>query len=142
MKRASVLRACAIIGTVFSVLACSESNPTVPPGVAPSDGSPSERGLVHIPDTAQPATEAGIVDASSPRDLRDAPSIAEVASVIDGATDASDGPPASKVRVTIQSPAAVSGVDGGGSADGGNTSPPVIANTDRLAPTGLAILLR
>jgi hypothetical protein len=51
---------------------------------------------------------------------------------IDGATDAVL---ASKVAVTIVSPSAVLAVDGGSGVDGGDTVTPVIAKTDRLAPT-------
>ena len=131
MKRASVLRACAIVGTALSVLACSGSNPTVPPGVVPSDASLSERGLAQIPDTASPVTEAGVLDDGSPIALKDA----LIPSARDGATDATDVPPASKVTVTIEDPSAMSGVDGGSGDDGGNSRAPIISKTDRLAPT-------
>ena len=144
MKRASALRACAIVGTAFSVLACSGSNPTVPPGVTPGDASSNERGIAQIPDTAPPAIEAAADDTSSPIDREEAPSIADVANVIDGAidggtgaidgaTDATDALPPSKVIVTILDPSAVSSVDGGSDDGGGNT--PIIAKTDRLAPS-------
>ncbi|HEY5281700.1 MAG TPA: hypothetical protein VIM14_02825, partial [Polyangia bacterium] len=145
MKRTSVLRLCAIVGTALSILACSSSNPTVPPGVVPRDGSPSERGLAHTPDTAQPGPEAG-PDAVAPLDLgSDAPIVAaEVARAMDGAYDAtggtdvsdvSDAPLPTKVTVTIEEPSTVSSVDGGSGGDGGNTTVPVIAKSDRLAPT-------
>lgn len=146
MKRASVLRLCAIVGTALSVLGCSGANPTVPPGVVPRDGSPSGRGLAHEPDTALPGPEAGLADAVAPLDLgSDAPiAAAEVSPALDGAydgasgtdvSDASDAPLATKVIVTIEDPSAVSSVDGGSVGDGGNTTVPVIAKNDRLAPT-------
>ncbi|HEX7506864.1 MAG TPA: hypothetical protein VF550_08830, partial [Polyangia bacterium] len=127
MKRALVLRAaCAIIGTAISGLACSSSNPTLPPGVEPLDSGPSERGIAHIPDAPPPAViEAGTED----QDARDGASAKDVPSTSDAATNAIDSAPVSKVTVSILDPAASSG------ADGGAASPPVVAKADRLAPT-------
>ena len=127
MKRALVLRAaCAIIGTAISGLACSSSNPTLPPGVEPLDSGPSERGIAHIPDASPPAViEAGAED----QDARDGASAKDVPSTGDAATNAIDSAPLSKVTVSILDPAASSG------ADGGAASPPVVAKADRLAPT-------
>ena len=60
MKRLLVLRAaCAIVGTAFSVLACSSSNPTLPPWVTPLDSGLDERVII------QQGTEAGALDASA-----------------------------------------------------------------------------
>jgi hypothetical protein len=151
MKRASALRTCAIVGTIFSVLACSSSNPTLPPGVIPVDGGSNERGVAQSPDTRLVIDAAVVVDAGSPIDHQEASSSidvgidvgSDVGSAIDGAIDggvgaidgATDAVLASKVAVTIVSPSAVLAVDGGSGVDGGDTVTPVIAKTDRLAPT-------
>jgi hypothetical protein len=66
MKRASALRTCAIVGTVFSVLACSGSNPTLPPGVVPVDGGSNERGVAQSPDTRLVIDAAVVVDVKQP----------------------------------------------------------------------------
>jgi len=132
MKRALVLRAaCAIIGMAFSVLACSSSNPTLPSGVTPIDSGPGTRGIVQAPDTAPSVTEAGSLDvggAADAKDARDTPLIGDGAAGI-------DVPAASKVTVTILAPASAAAVDGGVAVDGGAAGPPVIAKSDRLAPT-------
>ena len=146
MKRASALRTCAIVGTFFSVLACSGSNPTLPPGVVSVDGGSNERGVAQNPDTRLVIDAAVVVDVGSPIDHKEASSSIDVGidvgSVIDGAIDggageidgATDAVLASKVAVTIVSPSAVLAVDGGSGVDGGDTVTPVIAKTDRLAP--------
>ena len=134
MKRALVLRAaCAIIGMAFS--GCSSSNPTLPPGVAPLDSGLGERGIIHEPDTrppAPPASEAGAPYDGAGKDGKDA-AASDVAlsdvSLIADATTGMDSPPPSKVTVTILSPAAIPG------ADGGASTPPVAAKADRFAPT-------
>jgi hypothetical protein len=127
MKRALVLRAaCAIIGTAISVLACSSSNPTLPPGVEPLDSGRSERGIAHILDAPPPpVTEAGGGD----QDARDVASAKDVPSIGDAATYAVDSARVSNVTVSILDPAAAPGADGGGA------SPPVVAKADRFAPT-------
>jgi hypothetical protein len=131
MKRALELRAaCAIIGTALSLLACSSSNPTLPPGVTPLDGGRGERGIVHEPDTLQPTSEAGTLDEGSAKDAQDA---TRDMPILADATAGIDSPPASTVTVTILSPAAVSPADAG-AADGGASTPPVIGKSDRLAP--------
>jgi hypothetical protein len=131
MKRALVLRAaCAIIGTALSVLACSSSNPTLPPGVIPLDSGHGERGIVHEPDTMQSASEAGTLDEGSAKDAQDA---TRDVPILADATAGIDSPPASTVTVTILSPAAVGPADAG-AADGGASIPPVIGKSDRLAP--------
>ena len=111
MKRALVLRAaCAIIGTAFSVLACSSSNPTLPPGVTPLDSGPSERGISHTPDAPTPTvTEAGggALDAKDVARTQDVPFI-DSATGIDAATGAIDSAPVSRVTVSILDPVAVS----------------------------------
>jgi hypothetical protein len=127
MKRALVLRAtCAIIGTAFTVLACSSSNPTLPPGVTPLDAGPSERGIARPSDATPSTTEAGVLDAGAgdarnAADTRDAP--------LTGDGGAVDVAPPSKVTVTIVDPVAAVAVDGGAA------SPTVVAKSDRLAPT-------
>jgi hypothetical protein len=133
MKRALVLRAaCAIVGMAFSVLACSSSNPTLPPGVAPLDSGLGERGLIQHPDALLEGTEAGAFDAGAhdgagANDTRDAAKDSPLAG--DGAETGIDTSPASMVTVTILDPAAVPG------ADGGVSDPVVVAKSDRLAPT-------
>lgn len=132
MKRALVLRAaCAIIGMAFSGMGCSSSNPTLPPGVTPRDSGLGERGIVHEPDAWPLASEAGTLGDSLGKDANAAAS--DVPSVADSTTGI-DSPPAPTVTVTILSPAAVGGDDGGAS-DGGASSPPVVAKSDRFAPT-------
>ncbi len=132
MKRASVLRAaCAIVGAAVSVLACSSSNPTLPPGVIPLDSGLGERGIASQPDTLLEGIEAGSVDTSvrdgandEARDVaKDSPLPA------DSAEAGIDASPPSTMTVTILSPVASPGVDGGAS------DPPVISKSDRLAPT-------
>ena len=130
MKRALVLRAaCAIIGMAFS--GCSSSNPTLPPGVTLRDSGLGERGIVHEPDTSPLVSEAG---ALGDRPGKDANAAAGDVPLIADTTMGIDSPPASTVTVTILSPAAVAGDDGGAS-DGGASLPPVISKSDRLAPT-------
>jgi hypothetical protein len=127
MKRALVLRAtCAIIGTAFSVLACTSSNPTLPSGVTPNDGASSERGFVHEFDATPFATEAGAFDtgagdAGAAGDARDVP--------LTGDGGAIDVAPLSRVTVTIVDPVAAVAVDGGAAI------PTVVAKSARLAPT-------
>jgi len=121
MKRALMLRAtCAIIGTAFTVLACSNSNPTLPPGVTPLDAGPSERGIALPSDATPSTTEAGVPDAGA-GDARTAP--------LTGDGGAVDVAAPSKVTVTIVDPVAAVAVDGGAA------SPTVVAKSDRLAPT-------
>ena len=127
MKRALVLRAaCAISGMAFWGMACSSSNPTLPPGVTPIDSGLGERGIVHETDTRQPLSEAGELDGGSAKDARDA---ARDVPLTADTTAGVDSPPVSKVTVTILSPAAVTGVDGGAPTS------PVVAKSERLAPT-------
>ncbi len=127
MKRLLVLRAaCAIVGTAFSVLACSSSNPTLPPWVTPLDSGLDERVII------QQGTEAGALDASAldsggASDARDVAKDSPQAG--DSAEAGIDTSPASRVTVTILVPAASL------SGDGGASDPVVIAKSDRLAPT-------
>ena len=128
MKRLLVLRAvCAIIGTAFSVLACSSSNPTLPPGVTPLDSGLGERVIIQ-----QQGPEAGPLDVSAldgggASDARDVAKDSPLAG--DSAEAGIDTSPASRVTVTILAPAASPGPDGGAS------DPIVISKSDRLAPT-------
>ena len=138
MKRASVLRAaCVMVGTAFSVLACSGANPTLPPGVTPLDSGPSERGIAHNPDTTPPETEVGGVTEAGggSLDAPDSASAKDVPFLGDSATGAIDSAPVTTITVSILDPVATQGVDGGAGADGGATLPPVVAKADRLAPT-------
>ena len=119
MKRALVLRAACALGIAFSVMACSGSNPTLPPGVTPVDGGLGERGIAQVPDTSP--IEVGETPDAGKDVAKDAPLPSDAVAI--------DSSPASKVLVTIQSPVAVS------AADGGAGGPPVIGRSDRLAPT-------
>ncbi len=132
MKRALVLRAaCAIVGAAVSVLACSSSNPILPPGAIPLDSGLGERGIASQPDTLLEGIEAGVLDASVRDGANDAAKDAAKDSPLpaDSAEVGIDASPPSTVTVTILSPVASPG------ADGGASDPPVIAKSDRLAPT-------
>jgi hypothetical protein len=136
MKRALVWRAtCAIIGTAFSVLACSSSNPTLPSGVDPIDSGRGERGIVH-PNGPEAGTlaEAGAIDVGAlDTGARDGQDTTDVPLNADAAVGAIDVAPPTKVTVTILDPVAGT-VDGGSAVDGGAGSAPVLAKSDRLAP--------
>lgn len=125
MKRPSVLRpTSAVFGALWAV-ACSGSNPTLPSGIVPEDAGPSERGIVHEPDA--PVSEAGRLDGSDVRsnqDGKDAP--------LSGDATAIDAGKPAKVLVTILTPSATTGIDGG-VIDGGTVTP-VLSKADRLAP--------
>jgi hypothetical protein len=119
MKRASVLRTtCAILGATW-FLACSSSNPTLPSGIVQQDAGPSERSILAEPDA--PISEAGGAWADASRDsAKDIPLI--------GDTSGIDVGQPSRVIVTILSPAATLGLDGGAK------NPPIISKSARLAP--------
>src|ERR1039457_4303656 len=128
MKRLLVLRAgCAIIGTAFLVLACSSSNPTLPPGVTPLDSGLGERVIIQQQGPEAGALDASALDSGGASDARDVAKDSPLAG--DSAVAGIDTSPASRVTVTILAPAASPGPDGGAS------DPIVIAKSDRLAPT-------
>jgi hypothetical protein len=122
MKRALAWRAaCAIIGGAFSIFGCSDgSNPRLPVSVPSLDGGLGERGL------AQPDSKVPALDSRSDRDvgqdMQDAPIFDDGATAIDGAQP-------SKIIVTVLSPADSS------NGDGGIAAVPVVAKSDRLAPS-------
>ena len=121
MKRTLV--SCAAFALIGAA-ACSSSNPTVPPGVVPVDSGEEDGRVAALPpDTRPPPEEDGAVRADTRRGAGDVPLGSDaLASGIDAA-------PASIVKVTILSPVAGQGIDGGGAG------PSVISVRSRFAPS-------